>query len=165
MRRCMRRHAQQQRTASQALQACRNSSAWESFSPANLTLVHSVADRSTGTSRMVRALSSNLAATDSKSSWADGNRGSSPYASQVATLALDDLLEDLDPAIDLEHDVVITEDATVPPPRCEGVGGAAYMYAPRGNFSVGALESRCWATGLPCSQHIVDGMLTTRAAL
>ena len=103
MRRCMRRHAQRHAAAAQALQDCRNSSAWESFSPANLTLVHSVADRSTGTSRMVRALSSNLAATDSKSSWADGNRGSSPYASQVATLALDDLLEDLHTDIELLH--------------------------------------------------------------
>jgi hypothetical protein len=107
MRRCLQSHAHQpQASAARALRTltCRNSSAWERFSPANITLVHAVADRSTGSSRMVRALGSNLAATDPKGSWADdASRGSSPYTGEVATLALDDLLKDVHTDIELLH--------------------------------------------------------------
>ena len=87
-----------------AAQACRNSSKWGQYSPLNLTLVHAVADRSTGSSRKVRALASNLAATDPKSSWERGsNRKDTPYAADVPTLALDDILEDSGANIELLH--------------------------------------------------------------
>ena len=84
VRRCLQHHAQQPHDA--AAHACRNSSSWGPFSPGNITLVHAVADRSTGSSRMVRALAKNLAATNPKGSWASTNRGSSPWAGQVHTL-------------------------------------------------------------------------------
>jgi len=86
VRRCFSRNAQQPHDA--AAHACRDSSSWGAFSPANLTLVHAVADRSTGSSRMVRALEQNLAATDEKGAWAGGFRGSSSWSGKVRLASL-----------------------------------------------------------------------------
>ena len=71
------------------------------------------------------------------------------------------------------ENVVVAENSGVGPPSCSGSGGmydrrAADRREPANSSASEAVRrpaSTCDNYGLPCSQHIIDGMLATRAAL
>ena len=71
------------------------------------------------------------------------------------------------------EDVIVAESSGVAPPQCAGRGGmydrrASEQREPASTNSSGGGKrgaSTCGAYGLACSQHVIDGMLVTRARL